>query len=122
MVYVIGIGPSVGNLDSFAAAGGTNKYYPASSPEDLTAAFATISKAVASCTFALAQTPPDPNNVAVYVDTNLVPKDSANGWSFGANSTSINGSTCEKVTSGDAKSVRVLFGCPGEQPPPTLLF
>jgi hypothetical protein len=124
MVYVIGIGPSVGNLDNFAAAGGTNKYFPASSPDELTAAFATISKAVVSCTFALAKTPPDPNNVAVYLDTNLVGQDSANGWSFGANSTTIvlNGSTCDKVTSGAAKTVRVLFGCPGEAPPPTLLF
>jgi hypothetical protein len=124
LVYVIGIGPSVGNLDNFAAAGGTSKYFPASSPDELTAAFASISKAVVSCTFALAKTPPDPNNVAVYLDTNLVSKDSANGWSFGANSTSIilNGSTCEKITSGAAKTVRVLFGCAGETPPPTLLY
>ncbi len=28
-VYVIGIGPSVGNLDDFAAAGGTGTYFPA---------------------------------------------------------------------------------------------
>jgi hypothetical protein len=124
LVYVIGIGPSVGNLDSFAAAGGTNKYFPASSTDELTAAFASISKTVVSCTFALAQVPPDPNNVAVYLDTNLVSQDSANGWSFGANSTTIvlNGSTCDKVTSGAAKTVRVLFGCAGEPPPPTLLF
>jgi hypothetical protein len=124
LVYVIGIGPSVGNLDNFAAAGGTSKYFPASSPDELTAAFASISKAVISCTFALAQTPPDTNNVAVYLDTNLVSQDSANGWSFGANSKTIilNGSTCDKVSSGAAKTVRVLFGCPGEQPPPTLLL
>ncbi len=124
LVYVIGIGPSVGNLDNFAAAGGTNKYFPASSTDELTAAFASISKAVVSCTFALAQTPPDPNNVAVYLDNNLVGQDSANGWSFGANATTIvlNGSTCDKITSGAAKTVRVLFGCPGQAPPPTLLF
>jgi hypothetical protein len=123
-VYVIGIGPSVGNLDSFAAAGGTSKYYPATSPDDLAAAFASISKAVTTCTFTLTSTPPDINNIGVYLDTNLVSKDSANGWSFGPNNGTIvlNGSSCDKIMSGAATTVRVLFGCPGQLPPTTILF
>jgi hypothetical protein len=40
--YVIGIGPSVGNLDSFAQAGGTGSYFPATSPDQLTLALNTI--------------------------------------------------------------------------------
>ena len=35
-----------------------------------------------SCTIALPSAPPDLNNVAVYVDKQLVPKDPANGWKY----------------------------------------
>jgi hypothetical protein len=119
--YVIGIGPQAAltNLQSFAAAGGTTKYYPATSPQALTDAFATISKAVTTCTFNLSTTPPDVNNISVYIDKNLVEKDGANGWSLGANSLTIvlNGTTCDKITSGAATQVQVLFGCPGTSPP-----
>ena len=117
-VYVIGIGPSVGNLDNFAQAGGTGKYYPATSAQELSAALASISKAVASCSFSLLSTPPDIDNIAVYLDKSLIPKDSANGWSLGANDLSIviNGSYCDKLISG-AAAVQVLFGCPGYTPP-----
>lgn len=118
-VYVVGIGPSVGNLDNFAQAGGTGKYFPANSPEELATALLSISKAVATCTFTLSKEPPDPSNVAVYLDKNLVQKDAANGWSFGATAQSIvlNGAVCDKVMSGEATSVQVLFGCPGTSPP-----
>ncbi len=123
-VYVIGIGPSVGNLDSFAAAGGTNKYFPATSPQDLANAFATISQAVTTCTFSLDQTPPDVNNIAVYLDGKLVTKDDANGWSYGGTSQTVvlNGTTCAQITSGAATQVQVLFGCLGGPPPPPILF
>ncbi len=118
-VYVIGIGPSVGNLDNFAQAGGTQKYYPATSPADLASALVAISTAVTTCTFTSPTAPPDPNNVAVYLDKKLVTKDPANGWSFGANDRTIilNGSSCDAVTSGTATSVVILFGCPGIDPP-----
>jgi hypothetical protein len=43
-VYVIGSGPSVGNLNSFAQAGGTATYYPAASPGDLANALASLSQ------------------------------------------------------------------------------
>jgi hypothetical protein len=118
-VYVIGIGPNLSNLTQLAKSGGTGDYYPVSSPKQLADAFAAISQQVASCTFTLSTTPPDPNNIAVYLDKNLVKQDSADGWSFGGGSQSIvlNGATCAKVTSGTASSVEVLFGCPGVAPP-----
>jgi hypothetical protein len=121
-VYVIGIGPAkaLGNLDQIAKSGGTTQYYPVTSKQQLADAFASISKIVASCTFTLTKTPPDQNSVAVYLDKNLVPKDAGNGWSFGANGASIefHGTTCEKVTSGEANTVEVLYGCPS--PPPVI--
>jgi hypothetical protein len=123
-VYVIGIGPAanIPNLDRFAAAGGTEKYYPATSANELATALASISKAVSSCTFTF--TPPtgsDASNLAVYVDGKLVEKDPTNGWSIGATSQTVqlNGSTCELVKS-KAAAVQVYFGCAGSPPPPLL--
>ena len=118
-VYVIGIGPSVGDLDNFAIAGGTGKYYPATSAQELANALASISKAVASCTFALSSTPPDINSIAVYLDKNFVPKDDINGWNLDTNNLSVdlNGLYCGKIASGEATTVQVLFGCPGYIPP-----
>jgi hypothetical protein len=77
---------------------------------------------VTGCTYTLATSPPDPNTIAVYLDKNLVAKDPANGWSFGANPSSIvlNGRPCNEVTSGVAGMVQVYFGCPGSPPPPML--
>jgi Mg-chelatase subunit ChlD len=121
-VYVIGIGPSVGNLDNFAQAGGTGQYYAATSAEELANALVSISKTVASCSFAMSQSPPDSNNVAVYLDGKLLNMDPSNGWSFGANSKTVilNGTSCESVQSGEASKVQVLFGCPGQTIPPNI--
>jgi hypothetical protein len=121
-VYVIGIGPSVGNLDSFAQAGGTGTYFPATTPQALTDAFTAISRAVTTCTFVLATTPPDLNNVDVYLDGDLVPQSSSDGWSYGANNQTVvlKGSYCTQITSGQASKVQVLFGCPGQAPPSTI--
>jgi hypothetical protein len=123
-VYVIGIGPSVGNLDNLAQAGGTQHYYRATSAADLVDALMAISKLVSSCTFVMSQSPPVPENVAVYLDGQLVAKDPSNGWSFGASSQTVmlNGASCTSITSGGARKVQVLFGCAGETPPSQILF
>jgi hypothetical protein len=121
-VYVIGIGPSVSNLDTFAAAGGTNRFYRATSASDLADALMSISKAVSSCTFTMANDPPDPENIVVYLDGKLVAHDPDHGWSMGATSRTIllNGNACAGVTSGAASTVRILFGCPDTTPPAVL--
>ncbi|MBN2573724.1 MAG: VWA domain-containing protein [Deltaproteobacteria bacterium] len=117
-VFVVGIGPNLGNLTRIASDGGTDDYYPVESPQQLVDAFAAISKLVASCTFTLSLEPgADLENVGVYLDKNLVPKDPENGWSFGGGQQTVilNGDACEKVTSGQATTVEVLVGC--ENPP-----
>jgi hypothetical protein len=118
--YVIGIGPSAGNLDNFAQAGGTNKYYPATSPADLTTALGTIAGQVASCVFKMGAAPPDPNNIGVYLDkTTKVPSDGANGYTLGADNRTVtfNGSYCDRIKAGTNKLVQVFFGCAGIAPP-----
>jgi hypothetical protein len=117
-VFVIGIGPAVGNLDAFANAGGTDHYYPATSAGELASALSSISQAVIGCAYTISVSPPDPDSLAVYLDGNLVNKDSADGWSFGGTSQTIvlRGKTCASVTT--ASRVQVFFGCPGTTPPP----
>jgi hypothetical protein len=122
LVYVVGLGTgaTLGNLDTFAQAGGTGSHYPAQSPEELARAVAAISKA-ATCTFALATTPLDANWVTVYLDNQAVPQDASNGWSFGATLQTVllHGSYCDQALAAASGTVQVLFGC-GPSLPRTL--
>lgn len=120
LVYVIGLGTSVGNLDAFAQAGGTGRYYAALSPDDIARALSSIS-AAATCTFTLAALPPDQNDMAVYLDKYIVPRDASNGWSFGASAQTIllHGSYCDQALAETTAAIQVLFAC--GQPLPSFL-
>jgi hypothetical protein len=121
-IYVVGIGPSVGNLDAFAIAGGTRNFYPASSTADLTAALSAISGALGTCTFRLDVLPPDANEVGVYLDGRLVRKDPPSGWSLDAapQTVTFHGDSCDAILARAAVEVRAVFGCPGGSFPPFL--
>lgn len=116
VTYVIGIGPSAGNLDNFAEAGQTGQFYPATTPADLANVLSSISKLVGSCSFTSDEEPPDPENIAVYVNGEKVEQDADNGWTFGATSREIvlTGDYCAQMSTGDAADVQILFGCPGQ--------
>ncbi len=117
-VYVIGIGPTVSNLSALAEAGGTNDYYPATSPEQLAEALNAISKIVGSCTYQADAEPEDPANVAVYVNKQMIEKDAADGWKYGSTTKDIEltGKYCQDILDGKATAVQILFGCPGAPP------
>jgi hypothetical protein len=113
-VHVIGVGPSAGNLDAMAEQGGTGNYYPALSPETLSAALDSIVGAVTSCVYTMSPTPPDPSNLGVYLDKQLVPQSASDGWTLGSgNSVVFHGPTCDGIKAGRYGNVQVLFGCPG---------
>jgi hypothetical protein len=119
-VYVIGVGPSAGNLDEMARQGGTDKFYPALSPQSLVDALNTIAGIVASCVYTMTSTPPDPTNLGVYLDKHFVLQSASDGWTFReSNVVVFNGPTCERIKTGSFSQVQVLFGCPGssELPP-----
>ena len=114
--FVIGIGPSPGNLTQFAIAGGTGAFFPATSPDALTQALTTIQGTVASCDFTMASEPPDPTNLGVYLDsTTKVPRDPSEGFSLGADglTVTLHGSYCDGIKGGTYKVVQVFFGCAG---------
>jgi hypothetical protein len=119
-VYVIGVGPSAGNLDEMARQGGTGKFYPALSPQSLLAALNAIVGTVVSCVYTMSSTPPDPNNLGVYLDKQLVPQSTSDGWILSSSSSvTFTGPTCDRIKAGAYKDVQVLFGCPGTTELPT---
>ncbi|MFO0555600.1 MAG: VWA domain-containing protein [Polyangiaceae bacterium] len=124
--YVVGFGAGVDptELDAMAQAGGTARpqqpfYYQADDAAGLDAAFSTIVGSVLSCNYALAETPPDPNELYVWIDGTLVPNDAANGWTYdpATNQIIFNGQTCADLQSGAANQLIVSYGCPNPPPP-----
>ena len=124
-VFVIGVGPEAANLTSLAQAGGTEKFYSALTPDDLTAALAAIVSTVApGCTYELPSQPVAPDAVGVYVDKSLIPESDTDGWSYApGSSTTINihGSTCDDLKSGKKTQVEIFLPCKASEPIPTII-
>lgn len=114
--YVIGIGPSLANLTQLAQAGSGRDFFPATSPEQLAEALSSVSSIVGSCSFQASEAPPDPNNVAVYVNKQQVSRSDDGGWKYGASEKEIilTGKYCDDIQSGADTDVQILFGCPGD--------
>lgn len=96
-------------------------YYEATDGATLEAAFDTIIGKIASCSFALDQTPPDISKLFVYIDYGgttgrvLVPRDSgATGhWTYDAATRQVTfvGGVCDDVKNATGTPV-VIYGCP----------
>jgi hypothetical protein len=125
--FVIGVGnvqAAQTTLNTMAMNGGEAQpadaqgrvFFPADNPAALEAALTAITGHIASCTFTFnpAVPPPAPDNIVVLGDNNPIPKDPTNGWSYGANMTSvdINGTYCDMIKSGAIQVVGTIFGCP----------
>lgn len=127
-VYVIGLPGTAAYatlLDQLAVAGGTAlpsspKYYKIESAADNTALLKTLkqiaAKIVATCEFKLQETPAQANQVNVYLDEVVLPKDPVNGWKIDGATVTLLGTACEKVLSGDVLDVRIITGCPTVEP------
>jgi hypothetical protein len=122
--FVIGVATGPGAetvLSDMAQAGGaaraaTPPYYPVTSRADLIGALGEITSLVTDCVFGLTKPPPSPDDVNVSVGGAAVMRDAnhADGWDYGASSSSIQfyGPACEQVKKGASKDVRIVFGCP----------
>lgn len=124
-VYVIGVGTETGNLTSLAQAGGTDKFYSALTPDDLSTALSSIVGTVAAgCTYTLPSTPVTPNAVGVYVDKTLIPQSDSDGWSYAPGTTTtidIHGSICDDLTAGKKTLVEIFLPCQESEPIPTVI-
>jgi hypothetical protein len=127
-VYVIGLPGATAYgtlLDQLAVSGGTAlstspKYYKIASTSDNSALLKTLkqiaAKIVATCEFKLKEAPAQANQVNVYLDEIVLPKDPVNGWSIDGATVTLLGQACTKVLSGDVLDVRIITGCPTVEP------
>lgn len=124
--FVVGFGSGVDptELNDMAQAGGTAQpmmpyYFQADDAAALGAAFATIVGSVLSCNYALSEIPPDPSQLYVWIDGQLVPADPANGWVYDPVTNQINfvGTTCDALQNGTATELIVSYGCPSPPVP-----
>lgn len=120
--FVIGFGSGVepGPLNTFAIAGGVpqagmTKYYDASDQASLDMALDTIADATIGCSFALTDTPPNPDDIFVFFDEVSLPRDPAHtsGWDYdpATNTVTFYGTSCEDLKNGVVTDVAVVFGC-----------
>ena len=122
-VYVVGLGPNLSDLDSVARAGGTTSYYPATSRAELDQILGQIYSGpttVTTCTLMTATPPIDAALVYVYVNGQYVAPNPDDGWTFGANTSTIvlTGSYCEQIVTADSVKIEVFFGCGAISSPP----
>jgi hypothetical protein len=127
-VYVIGLPGTRAYatlLDQLAVNGGTAlatspKYYAIAEGTNDTALLTTLkkiaAKIVATCEFQLKEAPVQANQVNVYLDEVVLPKDPANGWKLDGATVTLLGQSCEKVLAGDVLDVRIITGCPTVEP------
>jgi hypothetical protein len=123
--FVIGVGDGTASnpmlLNSWAVAGHTaqmgtaTQYYQANSPQDLQNAFNAIVGGVVSCKMILSMQPPDPSQLYVWLNGQMVPVDPANGYTFDSTGPSItlNGTTCDTLKNMPGSKVQVIYGCAG---------
>lgn len=126
--FVLGVlGGSASNietLNNMGLAGGTApssnpiapKFYHAESNEALIAALQSITSQIASCVFSFEAPPPDPTNIAVKINGELITQDPENGWDYTTDQhlgIELRGSTCQQVRDANQSAIDVIFGCPG---------
>jgi hypothetical protein len=121
--FIIGFGNETNSnptlLDEWAEAGhtaraATPKYFQANSLGDLTTAFDSILGAVASCNYALTETPADPMLLTAYLDGQAVALDPVNGATYDEATQSLvfHGSACDRIKGAQVEKIEVVYGCP----------
>ncbi|MGM0557521.1 MAG: VWA domain-containing protein [Myxococcota bacterium] len=122
-VFVVGFRSAANpdKLNALAEAGGTDapgsdRFYTAENPGELTGAILDISENVIGCTQPVAPPPDRPDLLSVELDGQPVPQDPDNGFSYNEASQeiTIHGSYCEDLQSGsrDGKALKIVVNCP----------
>ena len=121
IIVSIGDGSNASCLLDLASVEGSQKapfFYPASSPNDLTAALATIvgTAAQGACRLDLTTMPLGPDQISVKFNGVPVQRDNNNGWSLGGNGGSrvtLNGAACQQLIQEGTFGLTVSDGCSG---------
>jgi hypothetical protein len=125
-VYVIGITGSDyygAVLDDMAIAGGKpkekgdTKYHKVEDVDTLQALFASLAADAISCDFELKDPPPEQGKTNVYLDCDVLPLDPIDGWAWnGGEKITLYGEACIKLKTGKVTQVKIITGCPTEEP------
>jgi hypothetical protein len=113
--YVIGYGVSTAaeTMNGFAQRGGTERYYPVESGEQLAAELRRITGEVVTCAYQLERAPRDVRKVLVELDDaqlNLDPAD-GNGWRLEGTTVRLLGTSCASLKDGTRHQVRIQEVC-----------
>ena len=124
-VYVIGVADLAlyeGVLDEMAVAGGKpnatgTKYAEAKDLGKLGAIFSAIASNAIECEFVVQDPPEDKGFTNVHFDCTPLPLDPKNGWAWSSDTTiTLYGDACAALKSGKVGQVKIVTGCPTEQP------
>lgn len=113
--YVIGydLSGAAETMNGFAQRGGTERYYPVESGEQLAAELRRISGDVITCAYELEREPGDPRKLLVTVDgaqRNLDPPD-GNGWTLQGKTVRLVGAACGLLKDGGRHQVLIREVC-----------
>lgn len=109
-------------LDSMAIAGGMPrpdfpKYYRVDQLSEVGKVLAEIAKVAITCDFILTDPPMEQGFTNVYLDGQVLPQDTINGWVWKPPATvRLLGDACDRVQSGKVAHVQIVSGCPTEVP------
>ncbi len=121
--FVIGLPGTaeyVSLLDEMALAGGkpqiggATDYYDVANQAELQSALETIAVSVISCTLVLDEAPEQPDEVRIYIDGILVPRDITDGWDYTDDTQleiELHGASCGTLQDGDEHVVTATFAC-----------
>ncbi|HYO93827.1 MAG TPA: hypothetical protein VER33_04915 [Polyangiaceae bacterium] len=119
VVGIPGSEPYADVLDALAEAGGvaagasSPRYFKVEDPDSLTETLGALAfDLIRSCELQLATEPPDPTQVNVYVDGEVVPQAGDDGWELSSSTIRLKGTTCAHVEEDGAQRISVEFGCP----------
>jgi hypothetical protein len=99
-------------LNALASAGGTGSYYE---PKDFLNALFYPVDFPPTCMISMVNVPPDPDNITVWFNGEIVPRDLADleGWDYVSPSViQLYGAYCDKKLTLDSVKLAIVFGCP----------
>jgi hypothetical protein len=107
-------------LNDMAVAGGearpdpnplTTKFYLANTKDELVHSLGAITGVVLDCRFSLSEPPATGEHVGVRLGEETIPPDS---WTISDDKTlvEVTGEFCDRIQSGTADAVRIVYGCP----------
>jgi len=116
LTFAVGFaGANEDELGDIANEGGTRESYFANDAADLEDALSQIAQSVASCSFALDQTPADEAKIYVFFnrDPAGIQPDPEDGWTYDASRNAIEfvGEACDRLRDGQVADIDIVYGC-----------